>query len=89
MSCGSQWVALLPPQQHIPSPRLGMEAYVVAKHALIARRSQPRLTWNSHVKAIGVLNNPFGVSNESQLYVDHNGWPCFHLNNTFQAQGQG
>ena len=24
MSCGSQWVALLPPQQHITSSRLGL-----------------------------------------------------------------
>ena len=50
MSCGSQWVALLPPQQHIPSPipRLGTEAYLVAKQPLlIARCSQPRMTWDA------------------------------------------
>ena len=47
MSCGSQWLVLLPPQQHIQRPRLEFEAYVVANHSLIGRRSQPRMTKNS------------------------------------------
>ena len=44
MSCGMQWLALLPPQQNIPRLRLGAEAYIIATYPLIARLSQLRMT---------------------------------------------
>ena len=38
-------MALLSPKQHIPCPRLLVEANVVAKDNMIVRLSQPRMTW--------------------------------------------
>jgi hypothetical protein len=37
----------LPPQQHIPSPRLGTKAYVIATHPLIDRHIKTRMAWDA------------------------------------------
>jgi len=58
-----QWVALLPPQQHIPSPRLKTEAHNPLDSQVLQAKNDMRC---SHVKASGVLHNPFDVSDESQ-----------------------